>query len=632
MDKNIPETQAVPYNRLLVTDDNVRTVSATKAADKQLIAGIRAKGILQNLIVRPAKKKGWFEVVAGGRRFAALGLLIKEGVYPKDCPVNCQIRSESESIELSLMENLQRAAMHPADEFDAFYKLAQEGLSERDIAEHFGVAVKHVKQRLKLAGVAPQLIAQYRKNKMALDDMMAFTVTDDHEKQLACWKDISRSHFGPHSIRRWLTDTAETTRSPVVKFVTVAAYKKAGGPTSLDLFESETYLSNRGLLLELAEKKLQQSAQKLDQEGWKWVTVSHDGEQATNGFIQLRPVAVNVPKKLEAEIQALTATLQAIEEEYETDDWTQEREDRFEAADEALDKAHAKQAEYNQFRDEDKAQAGCIVTYGHTGDLLVIRGLLRKEDARKVKPAPGAAAGEDTANTAQTVPQALTDDLTAYRQQIVKAAMADDAAVASDVLLYTLCAQAINKPGWCSDRLLDARVDAVKGSTALNDLDAMEASQVLAKRRNALNTAWLAIEDTAARFSALRALSAKEKKALLAYCVAETLTVSLSDNNGASGAGEQMVNDLGIDFHAHWRPTADNYFKRLRIPTLLALGGDWFGDAWVEKHAKAKKSALVEKHDAFFNGEAAGIEGEQLDIRTTWLPEGFIPNPSVEIA
>lgn len=117
---------------------------------------------------------------------------------------------------------------------------------------------------------------------------------------------------------------------------------------------------------------------------------------------------------------------------------------------------------------------------------------------------------------------------------------------------------------------------------------------------------------------------------MLAFCVAETLTVSLSDAPAASGAGEQLIDDLGIEFHRQWRPTATNYFKRLRIPALLQLGEDWFGKDWAEKHAKAKKSALVEVHHAFFNGEAEGIAPEHMTIRDTWLPEGFAPNPAVD--
>ena len=617
--------QVISYKDLVISPDNVRTISPDKAADKQLIAGIRAEGLLQNLVVRPARKKGKFEVIAGGRRYAVIGYLIKEGDFAKDYPVDCNIRSDGSSVEASLMENLHRAAMHPADEFEAFRKLIEEGLSERDISEHFGITVKHVRQRLKLAGVAPQLVAQYRKNKMTLDDMMAFTVTDDHEKQLACWKDISRAHFGPHSIRRWLTDTAETTRSSVVKFVTVAGYKKAGGAISTDLFESETYLTDRGLLLELAETKLQNSAQPLAQEGWKWVSVSHDGEQASNGFLQLQPVAVDVPDELEAEIKVLKNTLQSIEAEADENEWTEEMENRYDATEEALDQAEAKRADYYQYRNEDRAQAGCIITYSYNGDLMILRGLLRKEDAKKVPTKAGTGAGLDDDNTAsvQAVPQALLTDLTAYRQQIVKAALAGNTAVASDVLLYTLCSQVISEPGWRADRLLDARFDKVESTTTLDDIQAMEASQTLAKCHNGLNTQWLSIEDTAARFTALRALSAKEKKALLAYCVAETLTVSLSDGPAASGAGEQVVADLGIEFHKHWRPTGENYFKRLRIPALLQLGDGWFGDGWGEKHAKAKKSVLVENHDAFFNGAADGVEAEHISTRDTWLPMGF---------
>ena len=61
----------IPLNQLVISDRNVRVVSAPKEADKELIASIASQGILQNLVVIPSAK-GKKEVVAGGRRLAIL--------------------------------------------------------------------------------------------------------------------------------------------------------------------------------------------------------------------------------------------------------------------------------------------------------------------------------------------------------------------------------------------------------------------------------------------------------------------------------------------------------------------------------------------------------------------------------
>ena len=81
-----------------------------------------------------------------------------------------------------------REAMHPADQFDAFKKLADEGKGEEEIAARFGVTPQVVRQRLKLAVVSPKLLALYRKAEITLDCLMAFTVSDDHKQQEKVWK------------------------------------------------------------------------------------------------------------------------------------------------------------------------------------------------------------------------------------------------------------------------------------------------------------------------------------------------------------------------------------------------------------------------------------------------------------
>ena len=88
-----------------------------------------------------------------------------------------------DNTEISLAENEMREQMHPADQFDAFKKLADEGKGEEEIAARFGTTPRVVQQRLKLAVVSPKLIALYRKGEMTLDCLMAFTVSDDHRQQ-----------------------------------------------------------------------------------------------------------------------------------------------------------------------------------------------------------------------------------------------------------------------------------------------------------------------------------------------------------------------------------------------------------------------------------------------------------------
>src|SRR6202789_4598038 len=103
---------------------NVRK-TATDSGIEQLADLINAEGVLQRLDVYESpqgegKKQTTHAVVAGGRRWRALQLLIKQKRIPPDFAVPCLIVSHERAIQISLTENSGREEMHPADQFEAF--------------------------------------------------------------------------------------------------------------------------------------------------------------------------------------------------------------------------------------------------------------------------------------------------------------------------------------------------------------------------------------------------------------------------------------------------------------------------------------------------------------------------------
>ena len=109
---------------------------------------------------------GMYEIPAGGRRYRALELLVKQKRMAKTQPVPCVVRTEGLAEEDSLAENVQRVALHPLDQFRAFQTLRDQGLGEEDIAARFFVSPAVVKQRLKLASVSPRLLDLYAEDEM----------------------------------------------------------------------------------------------------------------------------------------------------------------------------------------------------------------------------------------------------------------------------------------------------------------------------------------------------------------------------------------------------------------------------------------------------------------------------------
>lgn len=111
------DIEMIPLGKLRLSEANVRRQDSNLFIE-ELAANIEAKGLLQNLIVAPAKKRGMFDVTAGGRRLRALNFLASAGKLPKDHPVACRVLDidAAEQSELSLIENVIRLDMTPTDD------------------------------------------------------------------------------------------------------------------------------------------------------------------------------------------------------------------------------------------------------------------------------------------------------------------------------------------------------------------------------------------------------------------------------------------------------------------------------------------------------------------------------------
>src|SRR5262249_38221151 len=98
----------------------------------------------------------------------ALQLLVKQKRLAKTAPVPCIVRNPSVDISAEVAENVQRASLHPLDQFRAFQALRQKGQSEEEIAAAFFVGVNVVKQRLRLAAVSEMLLNIHPEDGMSL--------------------------------------------------------------------------------------------------------------------------------------------------------------------------------------------------------------------------------------------------------------------------------------------------------------------------------------------------------------------------------------------------------------------------------------------------------------------------------
>ena len=426
--------QSIPLDKLYPSPANVRK-TGTKEGIAELAKSIHIHGLLNNLVVQPGGKEGTFSVLAGGRRLAALNHFVNGKLLPTDWPVPCnviEIDGDISSEEISLAENEMRQAMHPADQFEAFKKLADEGQGNDTIAAKFGVTPRVVEQRLKLARVSPKLVKVYRDDEMDLEQLMAFTVSTDHKHQEKIWKDLpkyAKEQRRADPILRAITEKHIPIDNDLAAFVGIEAYEKAGGQVLRDLFAEEeggqAYFTNAGLLDSLAAQKLEQLAEEVRAEGWKWVGVCHDlSWEEERKYTKRQAKHSHSPEQI-ARAAALRKEIAALEKQYPDDDENDrpiEIEDQLSNLD---DEATAAEEGNEVWGVKDKELPGAIVTIDH-GKSTIMRGLMKAEEARAAKKAePVKAKGKGAKQEERGLSAALVETLTSHRTAELQVKMMD---------------------------------------------------------------------------------------------------------------------------------------------------------------------------------------------------------------
>ncbi|WP_202355841.1 type IV secretion system protein [Mesorhizobium sp. 113-3-3] len=106
----------IPFNKLVLAQTNVRRIKAGVSIE-ELAASIARRGLIQSIHVRPVldaggEETGMFEIPAGGRRYRALEMLVKQKRFAKTASVPCVVGDPSGPIlaeEISLAENVEHA-------------------------------------------------------------------------------------------------------------------------------------------------------------------------------------------------------------------------------------------------------------------------------------------------------------------------------------------------------------------------------------------------------------------------------------------------------------------------------------------------------------------------------------------
>ncbi len=229
-----------PLKQLRRAPENVRHTRIDEDVT-ELTADIMAHGLLQSLI--GYRDGELVQIVGGGRRFQALRRIEDEAAIDGDFCIPVLIRDRDEAVELSLAENLQQRTMSPVDEFFAFRALIDTGrFDPAELAKRFGFTERVIKQRLRLAALAPEILDALANRVITLDVAMAYARSQDQALQSLVFKAEKKRSHDPHRISNihWAMSTKGIrTDNPLFKFVGAESYERRGGLYEDDLFHTE---------------------------------------------------------------------------------------------------------------------------------------------------------------------------------------------------------------------------------------------------------------------------------------------------------------------------------------------------------------------------------------------------------
>lgn len=578
----------IPLSKLVPWDGNVRRTNALEGID-ELAASIEALGLLQSLVVRKASR-GRFSVIAGRRRLAALSHLAEQDKIAPDHPVACSVRSGGDdATEISLTENVVRAPMHPADQFTAFNSLVEAGSSPADVAARFGLSETAVKQRLRLARVSPTVFEAYRDGKLTLEQVQAFTVSDDHAAQDNVLANLSRWNGDPETIRDALTEDDIRASDKRVRFVTLETYEEAGGAIRRDLFaedEEGVFLLDGELLDRLAREKLASEAEAVKAEGWKWTETALYVDRSEIDFRVRRPEHLPLSEEEEAEHKRLSDEYAELfdcgdEPNEETERHLSEIESRIEEL----------ETQETAYTPETLAIAGALVTIAHDGTLEVMRGLVRPEDVpegEEVRPSSRPKERPELSSP-------LVASLTAAKSAAIGAALSRNSTVSLAAVVHALVISVF--PSYRGDGKLRISgtvsyyKDEPKGADELEAMRETWAERLPGNESDLLD--WCLAQEQGTLLD------------LLAFCAGCTVDAvrKKEDRDGSSrlAHANALATALSLDMAQWFTPTAENFFSRVGrssvVKAICEAKGVPAKRSW-DKLRKSELAALAERETA----------------------------------
>ncbi|MCW7764554.1 ParB/RepB/Spo0J family partition protein [Photorhabdus luminescens] len=597
--------ELVPYSHLSDTDQNVRFIPYSQESVEELATSIAAVGILQNLVV-VEMPDGSLGVAAGGRRKAALALLIERGVIQPDqliVPVK-KIPADL-AVAASMTENGQRKDMHPAEQIVGFHSMASEGKIPAQIGDLLGYSPRHVQRMLKLASLAPAILDMLAKDEITTEHCHVLALENNQERQLqvleAARQQSYNGRISVYDIRRIIT-ASEVLISNNSKFKFVGAGAFTDGEIRRDLFsENEDGYVDTVLLDSRVMSKLEQSAIEIEEaEGWSWSLarmerVKNWGEDGLKYVLLPEPAPEYTPDE-QTRRDKLMASLDAL--------------------DSFCDEAEVLEAQINDIEqavinrawtDEQKNHAGIVVSY-HNGCLCVQRGVLLKEDEVQDKDNSNGQSNIPTnvitppKNAVDNINLPLLKAMSSERTLAVQAALAQQTQTAVALLAWTLCMAVFGGHSMFKNPL-QVRLNTSHRGLCESAPTGENGQAYTALMEQKEHIKALLPEGWKKDFTWLLAWPVERVHSLMGFCVACGIDGVQNRECGRTQLSplDELETIMGFHLRDWWQPTKDDFFGRLskaQICEALTEAGLTGAASDVEKMKKGDVAEFAEKYMA----------------------------------
>ena len=157
-----------------------------QSALEELAESIRLHGVITPITVRHSEKEGYYQIIAGERRWRAARLA---GL--KEIPAMVLEAKESEVMELALIENLQRQDLNPIEEAEGYDLLMRQfGLTQEDVSHRVVKSRSAVANALRLLGLPEEVRSMVANGKLSGGHARAVLAVADEDKRIEAAKQM----------------------------------------------------------------------------------------------------------------------------------------------------------------------------------------------------------------------------------------------------------------------------------------------------------------------------------------------------------------------------------------------------------------------------------------------------------